>query len=348
MAAAGAAVLLIIALLAARGDSTLETAVMDGQTLRALGKNGETLWARTFDSFNMTMLHPFNQRPSHLVIDVDEDGDREVLFNFHSLRSKEESGRLICFESDGSVLWEFEYGRRLTVGDRFFEPVFGLAFVHHLVTEAGSLLLTVSRHATWFPARITLIDPATGSLLEEYLHPGFIYTIAFFDYDGDGADEIVLGGVNNPGAGIGYPSLALLDIPFGDRPTPPDTEPRGYFGSANAKELAYYLLPQPDSYRARDIGAAVTSIAVQSPGRLQIAVGTPPNDLLYYYLDEKFDILDLKPANIFVSNHNLLAHEGLLDHSFGTRDLERLRRIVRFPTAPDANHPATAALVEGG
>jgi hypothetical protein len=49
---------------------------------------------------------------------------------------------------------------------------------------------------------------AEGHRIGEYWNPGYLWTLDVIDVDGDGQDEIVVGGINNVHQ---RPALALVD-----------------------------------------------------------------------------------------------------------------------------------------
>ncbi|MFQ5530905.1 MAG: hypothetical protein ACE5FP_11240, partial [Gemmatimonadota bacterium] len=282
--------------------------------------------------------------PSHMTLDLNDDGELELLLNYVPRESKKEKGWLGCFNSDGNLRWKFEYGQGLTLRDRDLEPFFAHSFFYYLELADRPLILTVARHSTWYPAQVALLEPATGALIDQYWHPGFFYSHLLHDFDRDGDVELLLGGVNNPGFGLGRPALVLIDLPFHTNTL--ESAKQNFFAPANSKEVAYFLFPQPDSFTARRIGAGICGLSALPDSKLQIALGQPPDNLLYYYLSDSFEIDDLRPSDMYISHHDRLAKEGFLDHSFSIAELANLTRIERFPTAPDANSRQVQALFD--
>lgn len=312
----------------------INAADLEGNDLVASSKDGREIWRVEFPGVDAASIEA-NPQPATLVRDVDDDGRMEVLFNYHPLPSEEESGRLICFESSGSLKWELSYRAELAIADRHFAPLYVGHHLRWLETATESFVLIVTRHVTWYPARLVLLDPSNGQVRSEYWHPGYIEALTLFDLDQDGTDELVIGGINNPGPGPGHPALAALDIPFRDanRASP------NFFGLTNAKERAYLLFPRIDSHEAQHHLLVVNELQVQGPNRLRVTINAIDHGGLIYYLDRRLQVLDLQASDTLIHNHDHLFHLGVLDHRYNSAELDDWRTILSLGTAPDGNSP---------
>ena len=280
-------------------------------------------------------------------MDVDGDGANEVLVSLTPAEWKDDGGRLLCLDAAGETRWELVYGRQLTIRGRDFAPAFGLVFLDRLQVAGEERLLVIVRHSHWYPAQVALVDPADGRLLDEYWHPGYIYSRLLDDFDGDGQPELLLGATNNPDSGPGYPAMLMLDLPFGPARRGPEAETHP-FGPENAKEMLYLLFPLPDVARAQDTGTGVAELAPQGADRIRAGLSLGSDNKLFYLLSRQFEVEGIRASGRFISEHARVAAAGLLDHPFSEEELARdLRRVVRFPTAPHGNSPEVARRVEG-
>jgi len=335
----GIGVLLLVALVTA-GAATrlilgrpgrLYRAVAEGEDLVAFDASGREIWRRHFPGIKS----PEAGKPAPLVVDVDQDGHNEVLFDVSSRFPERSNGRLLCLDHRGRQRWEFTYGRAWTLHGRYFEPMYVGHHLRWLETSGHRWILVVARHATWFPSQVALLDPASGKLVSEYWHPGYINAIEAVDLDGDGRKELLLGGTNNPGEGLGHASLAVLDLPF----AAPRRE-RNYFGEANSRERSYLLFPRPEIFTVLPALMKVAQINPQGPDRLQVVVGVGAKAFLDYYLDHTLRVLDVRPTDQLVVMHDQAFSRGLIDHRLSEEELLGWRRAQRFSTAPDGNSSA--------
>lgn len=270
--------------------------------------------------------------------DVDGDGADEILLNFHPDPRLQQAGRLICYDARGTVRWTFSYEHALTVGRRSFSKLF---YGHHLRwidRPKNPLILVITRHIHWYPSRVMLLNPEDGRLEAEYWHPGFLETVTLVDLDGDGSEELIVGGVNNPDEGTGYPALAVLDVPF-QRQLPATAN---FFGPSNAFERHYLLFPKQDFLEARHRLGVVTDVFA-TESRLWVSVSSGDESLLVYELDHSLMVRGVQPSDTTLHRHDVLHAEGLLDHSLGERDRRAWRTVARFPSAPNGNGPVPAA-----
>lgn len=326
LVAAGAATWLTL-----RQPGALRRVVAEGEDLVAFDASGSEIWRRHFPGIKP----PEDGKPAPLVVDVDQDGHNEVLFDVSSRHPERSNGHLLCLDHRGRQRWEFTYGRAWTLHGRYLEPMYVGHHLRWLETGGHRWILVIARHATWFPAQIALLDPASGKLVSEYWHPGYINAVEAVDLDGDGKSELLLGGTNNPGEGLGHASLAVLDLPF----AAPRDEP-SYFGSANARERSYLLFPRPEIFTTLPALMNVVQINPQGPDRLQVVVGADGKAFLDYYLDHALRVLDVRPTDQLVVMHDRAFTRGLIDHRLSEEELLGWRKVQRFRTAPDGNGAA--------
>lgn len=111
-----------------------------------------------------------------------------------------QNSSLHCFAANGRLRWSFSPGRpalkladgRIITGTYTVQHV---AFLPHPRPDGGRIV--VSSHHSWdWPNQIAILTP-DGKLVDEYWHPGWIFSLDTADLNQDGKDEILLGGVNN-------------------------------------------------------------------------------------------------------------------------------------------------------
>jgi hypothetical protein len=155
------------------------------------------------------------------------------------------------------------------------------------------------------------------------------------DIDGDGQSEAVLGGVNNPGDGLGHPAVAVLKLPFSKAPRRAPVAGDPFPPVTGGGELAYALFPMADFCRAQGQLGAVRTMSVDPYRR--ILVETP--GFIVYYLDPHLNVLEYRFSGEFEPLHDREFHQGILDHKLDGAEKASMGKVVSFPWAPDGNSP---------
>jgi hypothetical protein len=318
--AAGVAVLLtaagVLALHIFDFDPEPAEWVFERSTLKVVNARGRVLWEKRFPASSRA----FDSTPGDkaLINDLDGDGRKEILFNYIPDNPAALGGSLMCFDRAGRLRWETRYGAPKTFGDRTFAQSYKGAFVRVVRVQGKPRVLTVANHYLWYPAQVALLDPGTGKVLSEYWHSGSINHCFVRDLDGDGADEVILGAINNPGSGLGHAGVAVLKLPL--------------------RELAYLLFPVPDVSRVMGVLPIIGHMAIDENRR--IVLQTPFSEGgIVYYLDFGLRVVEARVSDGFAPLHNRMHRQGLLDHALTPRETEALGRVLRLPSTPNGNDP---------
>lgn len=177
--------------------------------------------------------------------------------------------------------------------------------------------------------------------MDRYLHPGHLEVHILLDVNADDRDELLLGGVNNPNEGFGFPALAVLKIPF----PPPDPGAPNLLDLPGGQEMAYLLFPRCDGDAGQPGLQQVRSLFSASSDRIMMGFASLPS--YYVALTYGFDVIDVRPRDEFVTLHTRLFHTGVLDHALSHQEIDAFGRAVhRFPTAPDGNSPQIRSLMQ--
>lgn len=344
VATAGALLVLAAAIVtnsaqACRSVNGPHSALVADGVVRALSVAGQEVWRRQLPGLRPSarLAHGTGGDETY-VGDIDSDGRTEVLVDLPVSLDRSRTGALICFEWNGRERWRFEYGRPRSWEGREFGSVYGGHLIRHVHTSGRDYILAVAWHTLWFPTQVVLLDPPTGKAVDEYWHPGGLGQAILADVDADGAEELFLSGINNPGEGLGHGAVVLLDIPFSNAPVR-----RGALVEfTGGRELAYALLPRPGVCSALGELPAVRSLARGDVGL--VAGVTCGNATIYYQLDFTLQVHELRFSDNFEAAHRRLRLQGLIAHDLGQSQKSCLGRVERFDTAPDGNGPDLARL----
>jgi hypothetical protein len=272
-----------------------------------------------------------------LIGDFDGDGQTETLFNYLPAKGSG-SGSLMCFEQRGRLRWTFAYGGPKSLLGVALEPLYDGRFVKPVKAPGETLILVVANHAFRSASQAALVDPKTGRMVEEYWHPGAINQCLITDGDNDGLEELLLGGLDNPGTGLGHNGLAVLKIPFSRAPRPDKVE--GPFEAVmGGGELTYLLFPLADVSRATGQSPAMAGLSLDGQKRIRVELSLAENEGVVYYLDSHFHVLDCRVTGRFAAMHDLLRRQGLLDHPLRDSEIASFDKVVAFPAAPNGNSP---------
>jgi hypothetical protein len=243
--------------------------------------------------------------PMVMIKDLDGDGRSEVLFSFQT-RSEDGEGTLVCLDDKGVERWRFEAGRELTLASRAFRReyrVFGFD-VEDYDGDGALEVLVVSIHKPDWPCQVALLD-ARGKLEGEYWNAGYLMEAKLGDVDGDGAKELVLGGVNNE-----YARGCVVVFEAGAMSGGSPQEDPGYrwLDVGPGSEAAYILFPKTDVHEAiRKAGDPVNYFWIhEGDGLTAVTVEAQ----VFYDLDRTLACRDVNLGNDFKNLHEKYRLEG--------------------------------------
>lgn len=315
-----------------------------GDQLRAFDADGRLCWERTIPDVGVlhTWLAARGDQPNFLIADVDDDGAVEVLLNIREAMVGEATGHLLCLDRRGRTRWRFNYGASTSWQGTTYSPKFGGRWIRKVRGPDGPYVAAGAVHALWHPAQVVLLDPRSGKLVEEYRHPGSLLFPALHDLDGDGIEELLVGGINNPGTTAGHGALVALSVPF-SRARP--ATPARLASFTVSREAGYVLFPTPDVCRAAGHRPFVGAVDIEDGQILaQVSCGTATT---FYYLDRSLTLQRAALSDGFAAVHDGLHGQNLLDHQFSEAERACLARVATLPGAVDSQAPEFARLWQG-
>jgi len=304
-------------------DRNPASCAVEGNSLQVFNSEGDFLWQ--YSSSGLVPIRPPEpQAIVHLIADLDGDGKNEVAYIFSPPDPQAISGKLICFDHDGKHIWEVDYGKRLRfVGQELVNWYFG-GYLTHVEVDKRIYLVTIALQRGRFPSQVLLIEPDQGTIVDEYYHPGYLRKCLFKDFDEDGKNEVLLAGINNPGAGIGHAAAVILDLPFS---TSVHTD---FFGNLGPREMAYLVFPRTRIGTLNHHKPFVLLIN-NDQENLYIETGQGGIGNLHYTLDRQLRLVDFRASDTFQTTNREAELDGV--EEIDLPPYERLSRKKVLPTA---------------
>lgn len=314
------------------------TVRFEGEKVLVLDQNGRTRWTASIphQSFGEGSGWDVSTPDRFLVADVDQDGAVEVLIYALVKNSTDGQERVICYSQDGRVRWEFVLGRHFKDGYGEYAQHYWGHFLRVVRIGGRSYVLSIAAHRRWHPCQVALLDPSTGKIVEEFWHPGAITHALLVDLDHDGADELVLAGVNNPGSGPGSPVLLVLRLPFSlARPTSGSV----MAGMSNGGPISYVIFPRPDMLAAQGGLAMIQGLDFEEPATLLVHARymRDRSTVLSYTFDGNLRLRNFFAPLDLAAAHNTLWRAGVLTHPFSDQEEAWLQGVRSFTHVPDGN-----------
>lgn len=237
--------------------------------------------------------------------------------------------------------WQFRYGKPKLLGERKFDDSYRGRLLRKVTAGGKDYILCVASHKDYFPTQVVLLDADTGEPVSEYFHPGAFYSCLLIDIDGDGNDEVILGGVNNPGPGMGHAALAAFKVPFplgGPASLPATPEEAIFREFTGGGEYKYLLFPRTDVSSALGTLPTIGQLSFPGTNRILAKSDSCIGGFLTYYLDFSFHVIgEVQVSDNLLQEHIKLRREGMLSHDHDANEKERWGKILPFPSAPNGN-----------
>ena len=298
---------------------------LEGNSLIVQDSQGRELWRKVFDS----PLAPVDEGRQAWFGDLDADGETEVIF---APRTRFGAAvPLIAYSKHGGEKWRFLPGRAVSSPVETFAPIYVARWFAVFELAPGRRVVAVSsQHYRYYPNQVALLSP-TGKLLREYWHSGHLRRLETADFNGDGVQEMYLGGISN---GERAATLVVLD-PRTFQGASVESDPDYQIGGfAHGNEYARLIFPRTCINRLFDEYNAVHSLVVE-PERITVGVHekiSPPFPGMIYEFGRDLRLIRAIPNDRLRSFHRELAAANTLRHALtpaelaglsGVRDLAR-------------------------
>jgi len=223
----------------------------DGSAFSGLNEAGQEVLRlpMTQATRDHIVLNDQTMTPWAAVADVDGDGFGDLIgLEFPDFNTGV-PGRLVTMNGRTHEItacacfnMELPYPMDLTIISGWLHPK--TLLVEDLDRDGRAEAYVIAMHS-FYPAVLLKLDPVAGRTIGVYHHPGAFFTLVSDDVDGDGYEELLLGGTNNS---MDRAILAILDPRRIDGMGPGDGEYQPGSGPT-FHEDAYIRLPLSDMGR---------------------------------------------------------------------------------------------------
>jgi hypothetical protein len=291
-----------------------------GKVLTVLDDQGEQLWRYTFpEEMSLGLLASGSDNRRSQFLDIDGDGEIELLFVYDKVDGTTPGSALYCFSRSGNVKWKYSPQRVLMDAMQSVPPVYTIASVEAVPpsSHGPGWIATNGQHGWSYPNIVAVLN-ADGSVQGEYWHSGHLATMHLLDLDGDGVPEIVLGGIAE---GYNRATLVVLDHRrvFGVS-TQPSHDHHQLQGLPTGAEKAVVMFPGSCFTKTLETHNRTYSVSASGGNLLAFvaeAVSDPkPLPYIVYQLSHSLALQNATISDQFVTRHHELEAQHLLDHHY--------------------------------
>ena len=323
----------------------------ESRTLAALDAAGSILWQHRFpEPLALAPEVPYEnpllrEAVLQAMVDLHGDGEDEILVVTVSPPDGGGSWTLHAMDEGGRELWKFQPGRTWMVGGDRIDSSWAIRYfmIDDLDGDGSKEILVSSRHASQFPACLTVLD-SSGRPVAEYPHDGPLAPLSTYDLDNNGRKEILAGGTDSS---HGQGCLLILD----SRRLRPPPDGARKFSSRSAigptgQEVAYLLIPRHCLAMATQPESGIPDIRITDE---TLIVGTesaarPPCSVpggLIYTFSHRLELQRVETNSGYQVQHRCLEEQGWLDHPYSDAEINRFRGVqywdgTRFGETPSA------------
>ena len=277
-----------------------------GTAVQAVARSGHVLWKYDFGEPVSRVAVP---GADGMVVDIDGDQAPEfilpVRFGGPLTTRPSRSDAVVCFRSDGTVVWRIEPAFTVMLDDRpFHGPWYLAAFTSPGVPASGRTWAAFN-HNTWSPGFVLAVD-ADASETMQFLQAGWVTSLAYWKTAR--GPLLAAGGVSNAHERA---SIALLDV---RRPAVAPAEPGPHVscdGCPTADPAAYLLLPATEVTRASAVPYDMVSELSVIDSQLRVSTN---DQLVGVITPANLQWTELEFSDSYWARHRALEAEGKIAH----------------------------------
>jgi hypothetical protein len=237
-----------------------------------------------------------------VLADLNSDGKNEFIFSYINHQGQPTFGTLIYgFSHSGEVLWthKMDVNGLLNNGGVPIPGSFTPRYVNVLnrARPDGGRIVVAGNRGGGGTYLVEILRP-DGAPVARYLHHGWLEACMTHDVDGDGWDEIVLGGVNNAYANEFKYSATLVVLDSrsvaGQGMVPRSESSRLFEGISQGAERAVLLFPNLAPYSDPNRYFRVVDLEVNA-GNIELRVTNLERLFVHFYLDATLSLRHIVP-----------------------------------------------------
>ena len=354
---AAGAVLVAVALavvafhLAERPKGPPASLAVRDQNLIVRNADGHELWRFQFPSLPEIGYYEHGMLERETWIgELGNSSKLSVLVAFYPADFARKTHRVYCFGESGQLLWEFVPGGTVTDGRGFvMAPPY---YVREITVLKGkrpedTRIAVASINYAGQAGQIAFLDPP-GRVRGEYWHPGHLSYLAQADIDGDGRNQLLLGGANNAEHAATLVALDPLQV-------------NGLSTPHRALDPQLLLIDMPEAHEKAVILFARGCVGKNAPyGRIKDVWATKRSivaavaddfrevspAVVTYEFDHKLGLLAMTPMPEYAEAHREMERAHKLDHAYDEkREMADLRKrlVIRWGDAHNSTEPRTTA-----
>ncbi|MEO8662270.1 MAG: hypothetical protein ABI693_27655 [Bryobacteraceae bacterium] len=304
-----------------------------GNTLIALDANDRELWRHNFtQSLSDDPIRDRENFRDFWCSGGADDRRGVCIVRIMPISAGNIGSWLTCFRHDGTRLWQFTPGRDVTdEGGSHMRPPYGLTNLRVLNRSNGDVrIVALSSHYLNQPCQVAILN-LEGAVVAEYWHPGHLRFIDELDVDGDGRNEVLIGGVNN---GDHQATLIALD-PWtaAGVSTPLKMKDHRFrlLGMTEAKEKAVVLFPRSCASAGQPYTRVITVRVMPQRVLVNVAEGTneTASAVVVYEFDHRLNPVNAEAGGTeYKAAHDELQAKGKLNHPYAHQEFADLRSQV--------------------
>jgi hypothetical protein len=301
---------------------------LDNHILRVLDSQSRLVWQHDFDILPSGGEYlPDKGYQRVRFADLNHDGRNELLFAYYYQSNESARSELLCFSDTGKLLWRFKPGGTLADAGQSYSPDYVLdqfALVHG--QSPDPLIVTVSHHSIAYPSHVAVLS-ASGDVRGNYWHSGHLYHIATADLDGDGVEDVLLGGVNN---GYQQATVVVLDPRrVSGASTQPPGDPHQFRDLNTGTEKVVVLFPRTLLNERFEPFSWVMALWM-AQGQINLTVREKrgyESGYLTYTLDRNLNVLSVIPSEGLVKLYEEFRASGQITRDLFREELPRLHQV---------------------
>jgi hypothetical protein len=296
-------------------------------------KRGDELWKSSFptplhEKYYRELLAGLSPKPQ--FVDLDDDGEVELLFEEQAQEPGTHPDVLTCFSEGGSIKWRFIPGKAVATKSKSYQSNYDILNFLPVRTGPGRpySIIVSSTHYPNHVCQVVLLSPS-GEIQREYWHSGHIghpSSLQVADRNHDGRSEIYLGGVNNGSSN--QATLVVLDPDSFEGASEEEDPQHQWIGMAPGRELARVLFPR-SCLNIKELEYNYVNALSWSNDLLVVHVveTESPGSTIMYKLDAGLNPVDVNLTDTFRGNHKTMEMEKTIDHPLGEQEISSFHRL---------------------